>query len=100
MGRLFRGKRQLSQYARTEALQEKDSLEKILSHLQTINSVQKKPKPLLLKIAPDLTVGQLDDVVEIANKINLDGLVVANTTIVVKIFRQMLKKSRPLGLAG
>jgi dihydroorotate dehydrogenase len=37
------------------ALQEKDSLRKILSHLQTINRQHAEPKPLLLKIAPDLT---------------------------------------------
>ncbi|MEJ7768263.1 MAG: quinone-dependent dihydroorotate dehydrogenase [Chitinophagaceae bacterium] len=62
-------------------LQEKDSLKKILSHLQTINSLQPYPKPLLLKISPDLTVGQLDDVIDLAVEIRLDGLVAANTTI-------------------
>jgi dihydroorotate dehydrogenase len=67
------------------ALQEKDSLRKILSHLQTINQ-QLTPsgataKPLLLKIAPDLTVEQIDDVVDLALEIQLDGLVAANTTI-------------------
>lgn len=67
------------------ALQEKDSLRKILSHLQTINH-QLTPsgaeaKPLLLKIAPDLTLEQIDDVVDLALEIQLDGLVAANTTI-------------------
>jgi len=62
-------------------LQEKDSLKKILSHLQTINSVQTKAKPILLKIAPDLSREQLDDVIALAVEINLDGLVAANTTI-------------------
>ncbi|RYZ85682.1 MAG: quinone-dependent dihydroorotate dehydrogenase, partial [Proteobacteria bacterium] len=37
-------------------LQEKDSLNKILSHLQTINRQKANPKPILLKIAPDLTL--------------------------------------------
>lgn len=62
-------------------LQEKDSLKKILSHLQTINYLKPVPKPLLLKIAPDLTVGQLDDVIDLAIEIKLDGIVASNTTI-------------------
>ena len=65
-------------------LQEKDSLRKILSHLQTIGSQQLgsgTPKPLLLKIAPDLTKEQIDDVIDLAMEIKLDGLVATNTTI-------------------
>jgi dihydroorotate dehydrogenase len=71
-------------------LQEKDSLKKILSHLQTINQSyhggasdgeNEKAKPILLKIAPDLSPSQINDVVDLALEIKLDGLVVANTTI-------------------
>ena len=62
-------------------LQEKESLRKILSHLQTFNTNQSLPKPLLLKIAPDLTNEQLDDVIDLALEIKLDGLVATNTTI-------------------
>ncbi len=62
-------------------LQEKDSLRKILSHLQTINKQQLMPKPILLKIAPDLTESQIDDVIDLALEIKLDGLVSSNTTI-------------------
>lgn len=62
-------------------LQEKDALHKILSHLQTINNAHTKPKPILLKIAPDLTESQVDDVIALAMEIELDGLVVSNTTI-------------------
>lgn len=63
-------------------LQEKDSLRKILSHLQTINrESMPKPKPILLKIAPDLTQSQVDDVIDLALEIKLDGLVATNTTI-------------------
>ena len=66
---------------RLRELQEKDSLRKILTHLQTINAAQLKPKPILLKIAPDLTQEQIDDVIDLALEIKLDGLVVSNTTI-------------------
>jgi len=66
-------------------LQEKDALRKILSHLQTINltlaGTEGSSKPLLLKIAPDLTQEQIDDVIDLALEIKLDGLVAANTTI-------------------
>ncbi len=62
-------------------LQEKESLRKILTNLQTINDVQTQPKPLLLKIAPDLTQEQIDDVINLALEIKLDGLVATNTTI-------------------
>ncbi len=62
-------------------LQEKESLRKILGHLQTINRQYGKPKPLLLKIAPDLTIEQIDDVIDLALEIQLDGLVACNTTI-------------------
>ena len=62
-------------------LQEKESLRKILTHLQEINNTHETPKPLLLKIAPDLTDGQLDDVAALALEIKLDGLVASNTSL-------------------
>jgi len=62
-------------------LQEKDALRKILSNLQSINRQEKRQKPLLLKIAPDLTIEQIDDVISVAQEIKLDGLVATNTTI-------------------
>jgi len=62
-------------------LQGKDSLKRILSHLQAINSTYSKQKPLLLKIAPDLTTSQLDDIVSLAFEIKLDGVVATNTTV-------------------
>lgn len=62
-------------------LQEKDSLKKILVNLQSINKTKVSPKPILLKIAPDLTREQLDDVIDLALEIQLDGLVATNTTI-------------------
>jgi dihydroorotate dehydrogenase len=60
-------------------LQEKPALHKILTHLQGINSGMAVRRPLLLKIAPDLTNTQLSEVVDLALEIKLDGLVVANT---------------------
>ncbi len=62
-------------------LQEKDALRKILVSLQELNKNIPTPRPVLLKIAPDLTSTQVDEVVELAQEISLDGLVVSNTTI-------------------
>jgi len=62
-------------------LQEKESLKKILLHLRTLNTLKPIPKPILLKIAPDLTVGQLDDIIDLSVDIKLDGIVAGNTTI-------------------
>ncbi len=63
------------------ALQDKDSLLKILGNLQENNSKRPQPKPILLKIAPDLTDGQLQDIADLAAEIKLDGIVSSNTTI-------------------
>ncbi len=62
-------------------LQEKDALEKILSNLITMNKSMPVAKPILLKIAPDLTNEQLDDIIEIVTKLNIDGIIATNTTI-------------------
>lgn len=63
------------------ALQEKEPLKHILFSLQERNKLQKKQKPILLKIAPDLTEEQLDDIIEIVSETKLAGVVATNTTI-------------------
>jgi dihydroorotate dehydrogenase len=62
-------------------LQEKEPLKKLISTLQVENAKLAQPKPILLKIAPDLTESQLDDVVDIAFETNLAGVIATNTTI-------------------
>ncbi|MBS1595649.1 MAG: quinone-dependent dihydroorotate dehydrogenase [Bacteroidetes bacterium] len=63
------------------ALQDKDSLALILHTLQDINQGRAKPKPILLKIAPDLTHEQLDDIVSIVTDTQIAGVIATNTTI-------------------
>lgn len=63
------------------ALQEKEPLTALLRHLQGLNATKPSPKPILLKIAPDLTDSQLDDILEIVEATGLAGLVATNTTI-------------------
>lgn len=82
------------------ALQEKESLRKILTHLQTINAQESKPKPILLKIAPDLTQEQVDDVIDLALEIHLDGLVAANTTIRRENLQTPFEKLEEIGAGG
>lgn len=62
-------------------LQEKEPLMHILNTLQGLNSKKEVPKPILLKIAPDLTDSQLDDIVEIVTQTKIAGLIATNTTI-------------------
>lgn len=63
------------------ALQDKEPLMALLNHLQDINNAKAKRKPLLLKIAPDLTDSQLDDIIEIVAVTKIDGIIATNTTI-------------------
>ncbi len=63
------------------ALQDKEPLKKLLLTLQEENHKHAKPKPLLLKIAPDLNLNQLNDIIEIAIEAKLNGLIATNTTV-------------------
>ena len=63
------------------ALQEKEPLKKLLSSLQALNQQKPKSKPILLKIAPDLSNEQLDDVIEIVTETHLAGIIATNTTL-------------------
>lgn len=72
------------------SLQEKGPLTELLRTLQELNDQKEKRKPILLKIAPDLTDEQLDDIIEIVNEVKLDGVIATNTTI----SREGLKTSK------
>lgn len=62
-------------------LQDKDPLTAILSKLMSLNNAKSNPKPILLKIAPDLTNSQLDDIIDIVAETKIDGVIATNTTI-------------------
>lgn len=67
-------------------LQEKSALDEILAALQEVNAVCARdaaatPKPLWVKVAPDLSLPALDQVIELAGPRRLSGLVATNTTI-------------------
>jgi dihydroorotate dehydrogenase len=62
-------------------LQDKAPLTALLNTLQERNANKPKRKPILLKIAPDLTDDQLLDIVEIVQTTQIDGLIATNTTL-------------------
>lgn len=62
-------------------LQNKDDLSKILNRLLAIRSDKEISKPVLLKISPDLSEIQLDEVIEVVRETRIDGLVAINTSI-------------------
>ncbi len=63
------------------ALQDKEPLTELLRTLQTENEKKTSPKPILLKIAPDLTDSQLMDIIDIVNTTKIAGVIATNTTI-------------------
>ena len=62
-------------------LQDKEPLTNLLKDLQIQNSKKQNPKPILLKIAPDLTDSQLMDIIDIVKDTKIDGVIATNTTI-------------------
>jgi dihydroorotate dehydrogenase len=62
-------------------LQEKEPLTKLLRILQERNLAHDMPKPILLKIAPDLTDGQLQDIIDIVQETKIAGVIATNTTL-------------------
>jgi dihydroorotate dehydrogenase len=81
-------------------LQQKDSLKKILTNLQAINKTKPVQKPLLLKISPDLNQNDLDDIIDLAMEIKLDGLVAANTSISRNHLTTPENKIKEIGSGG
>lgn len=79
-------------------LQEKESLRKIFSELQNLN---KNNKPILLKIAPDLAVSALDDIIALTHEVKIDGLVSSNTTLDRSLLNEAnLQKATAIGAGG
>ena len=62
-------------------LQQKDLLKNLLEAIQKKNKSYSFPKPVLLKIGPDLSQDQLIDVIEVIAETSLDGIIATNTTL-------------------
>ena len=91
------------------SLQEKGPLLNILLNIQKLNSElttsfkNTKRKPILLKIAPDLTDQQLDEIIEVVLESQIDGIIATNTTILrgnLKSSNVEIEKAGAGGLSG
>ena len=80
-------------------LQEKEPLKALLKEVKAKNE-ELGAKPLMLKIAPDLTDGQLDDIVGIVNELKLSGVVATNTTISRAGLKASQEKVAAMGAGG
>ena len=78
------------------ALQDKEPLTNLLKALQVLNFQKPRIKPILLKIAPDLTDEQLLDIIDIVSTTKIDGVIATNTTI----SREGLKSKNKAELGG
>ena len=81
------------------SLQEKEPLQKLLTLLQEANGKLPKSKPILLKIAPDLTDEQLMDIIDIVEQTRIAGVIATNTTITREGLTSE-KKAETGGLSG
>lgn len=81
-------------------LQEKKPLMQLLNHLMQLNAEKPQSKPILLKIAPDLTQQQLDDIIEIVKETKIAGIIATNTTIDREELKTDAMKVRDIGGGG
>jgi len=82
------------------ALQDKEPLKKLLEGISIANETKQNPKPILLKIAPDLTEGQIEDIISIFNEVKIDGLILNNTTIDRSNLKTSEKRVTSIGNGG
>jgi dihydroorotate dehydrogenase len=82
------------------SLQQREPLRQLLLHLQNLNGQRPLPKPILLKIAPDLSDDELDDIIAIATEVKLSGIVATNTTIGREGLRTSADKVIETGAGG
>ncbi|HEU4719657.1 MAG TPA: quinone-dependent dihydroorotate dehydrogenase [Bacteroidia bacterium] len=82
------------------ALQDKAPLTEILLRLEKLNAQKPVRKPILLKIAPDLTDSQLDDIIDIVKTTGIDGVVATNTTISRENLRTPSSVLEAIGAGG
>lgn len=81
------------------ALQDKEPLTHLLATLKDLKDKKENPKPILLKIAPDLTNEQLTDIVDIVTTVKIDGVIATNTTL-SRDGLQSAHKTEAGGLSG
>lgn len=81
-------------------LQDKEPLKHLLKTLKEKNQQKAQPKPILLKIAPDLNDSQLHDIVEIIKETEIEGIVATNTTVSRENLHTQQGKIEAIGAGG
>ena len=81
-------------------LQDRAPLTELLRRLQAHNHTQTVVRPVFLKIAPDLTDSQLDDIVALVKDTGIDGVIATNTTIVRDGLRTPADRVKAIGAGG
>ncbi|MCK4880625.1 MAG: quinone-dependent dihydroorotate dehydrogenase [Bacteroidales bacterium] len=81
-------------------LQDQDSLELILGRIMKLRDQKEIRKPVLLKISPDLNEQQLDETLEIVDRLKIDGIVATNTTVSREGLKTPEEEIRAIGDGG
>ena len=84
-------------------LEDVDYLRELITEVQKINNSKEKQKPILLKIAPDLNHGQLDEIIALVAETKIDGVIVSNTSVNrdgLRTSKEILEKIGNGGLSG
>lgn len=81
-------------------LQDPKALKEILAKLVSIRKLQKKRKPILLKISPDLDFKEIDEIIDICRKVGIDGMVATNTTTKRLDLKTHQRKIQSIGKGG
>ena len=84
-------------------LNDKDYLEELIQAVQAANKKFEVQRPIVLKIAPDLNEGQLDEIIELVRTTGLDGVIASNTSVNregLKVTKERLEEIGNGGLSG
>ncbi|MDG2437651.1 MAG: quinone-dependent dihydroorotate dehydrogenase [Polaribacter sp.] len=81
-------------------LNDKDYLLELISECQKLNNQEEKPKPILLKIAPDLNNEQLDEIIELVAETKIDGVIASNTSTTRDNLKVSKKRLQEIGNGG
>ncbi len=82
------------------ALQDREPLQHLLQHLQRLNGAKERPKPILLKIAPDQSDSQLQEIIGIVRTTGIAGVIATNTTIDRQGLHTPAEKVAGIGAGG
>jgi dihydroorotate dehydrogenase len=84
-------------------LQEKQKLKELFDGLININNSKEKQKPIFIKIAPDLSAGELEDIADLVNNCDITGVIATNTTVSrenLSYDKELIKSLGEGGLSG